>query len=200
LWIVAVVVGLVILIVLVLWIPLEIALQADFEGKPRFRLRLLWLFGLVSRDITGKKKKAAEKKAAVTGGKKRWWADARTAYRVLRTRGLLRHIKEFIKGVFRCFWFREIAADFTIGLGNPADTGLMFAVIGPATAFLGSSRFHRIRIEPYFGDNAVFRGHSHGTARLRPIRLVPPFVKLAFSLPAMRAIWTLTRRRWQRKK
>jgi len=200
LWIVAVLAGLVILIVLVLWIPLEIALQADFEGKPRFRLRLLWLFGLVSRDITGKKKEAAGKKAAVTGGKKRRWADAGTAYRVLRTRGLLRHIKEFIKGVFPCFRFREIAADFTIGLGNPADTGLMFAVIGPATAFLGSSRSHRIRIEPYFGDNAVFRGHSHSTVRLRPIRLVPPFLKLTFSLPAMRAAWTLTRSRWQKKK
>jgi len=195
LWIVAVLAGLVILIVIILWIPLEIALQADFEGKPRFQLRLLWLFGLVSRDITGK-----GKKEAVTGGKRRRWADAGTAYRVLRTRGLLRHIKEFIKGVLPCFRFREIVADFTIGLGNPADTGLMFAVIGPATVFLGASRSHRIRIEPYFGDDAVFRGHSQGKARLRPIRLVPPFLKLTFSLPAMRAIWTLTRSRWQRKK
>lgn len=199
-WIVAVLAGLVILIVIILWIPLEIALQADFEGKPRFRLRLLWLFGLVSRDITGKKKEAAQKRAAVTGGKRWRWSDARTIYRVLRTRGLLRHIKEFIKGVLPCFRFREIVADFTIGLGNPANTGLMFAVIGPATAFLGSSRSHRIRIEPYFGDDTVFRGHSHGKARLRPIRLVPPFLKLTFSLPAMKAIWTLKRSRWQRKK
>jgi len=200
LWIVAVLAGLAILIVFILWVPLDMVLHADFDGKPKVRLRLLWLFGLVSRDITGKKEKPAEKRKAPTGKGKRRWVDIGVVYRVLRTRGLLRHIKTFIKDILSCFRFRDIVADFNIGLGDPADTGLMFAIIGPATAFIGSSRVHQIRIEPYFGDDAVFRGHSYGTVRLHPVRLVPPFLKFALSLKTIKVAWILVTNRWKRKK
>lgn len=199
-WIIAVLTGLAALIVFILWVPLDMVLHADFDGKPKLRLRFSWLFGLVSRDITGKKEKPAEERRAPKVRKKRWWADSRVMLKILRIRGLLSHTKRLVKDIFSCFRFREIAADFRIGLGDPADTGLLFAVLGPATVFLGSSPLHRIRIEPSFGDDAVFQGHSHGTVRLHPIRLVPPFLKFAFSLPTMKAAWTLMTNRWKRKK
>ena len=199
-WIIAVIAGLAALIVFILWVPLDMVLHADIDGKPKFRLRFSWLFGLVSREIAGKKEKPPRKREKARGKKKPGWGDIGVIFRILRTRGLLRQVKGLVKGVLSCLRFRDIAADFTLGLGNPADTGLLFAVLSPAAVFLGSSQVHQIRIEPSFGDDAVLQGYSQGALRLRPIRLVPPFLKFAFSLPTIRAAWTLMASKWKRKK
>jgi hypothetical protein len=199
LWVIAVLVGLAILLFLVLCVPLDMILRADVYGKPKVKLRFSWLFGLVSKEITGEKEKPAEKRKAAKGKKKRRWEDTKVIFRILRTKGVLRRLKELRKDVFSCLSFRELVADFKIGLGDPADTGLLFAIIGPATVFLGSSHSHQIRVEPSFGDDAVLQGHSHGTVRLHPIRLVPPFLKLAFSLTAIRVVKTLISSKWKTK-
>jgi len=200
LWVIAVIASLAVLIFFILWVPLDLALHADVYGKPKFRLRFSWLFGLVSREIAGEKKKPTEKRKEVKGKKKRRWGDARTILSILRTKGVLRRLKELLKDVFSCLKFRDLVADFKIGLGDPVDTGLLFAFIGPATAFLGSSRRHQIRLEPSFSEDAVLQGYSQGTVRLRPIQLAPPFLKFAFSLTALRIARTLISSRWKRWK
>ena len=199
-WIIAILAGLAVLLLFILWVPLDMVLQADFDGKPKFRLRFLWLFGLVSRDITDRKKKPEEKKKAPGAKKKRRWVDAGVMFKILRTRGFFSHIGRFIRDVLVCFRFRDIAADFKVGLGDPADTGLLFAFLGPASVFLGSSQVHQMRIEPSFGDDAILEGYSRVMVRLRPIRLVPPFFKLTFSLTTIRIAWTLITNKWKRKK
>ncbi len=199
-WVVTAVVILAVLIFFVLCMPLDLVLHADVYGKPKLRLRFSWFFGLVSREVTGEKKKPKEKKKVAKGEKKHRWKDARVIFRILRTKGVLRHLKELLKGVFSCLKFRDLVADFRIGLGDPADTGLLFAVIGPATVFLGSSHLHRIRFEPSFGEDAVLQGYSQGTVRLHPIQLAPPFLKFVFSLTALRIIKTLISSKWKRKK
>lgn len=199
-WIIAVLAGLAILFLFILWVPLDVGLHADIDRKPKFRLKFSWLFGLVSRELTGKKEKPPEKIKAVKVRKKRRWANAGVFFKIIRIKGLLRHIKELITDILRCFRFRDIVAEFKIGLGDPADTGLLFAVLGPATAFLGSSHLHRISFEPSFVDDAVLQGYSHGTVRLRPIRLVPPVFKFIFSATTMKVAWTLLVDKWKRRK
>ena len=199
-WVIAIVASLVAILFLVLCMPLDMTLHADVYGKPKVRLRFSWLFGLVSKEVTGEKKKPEEKRRAAKGKKKHRRRDTRVIFRILRTKGVLRRLKELLKDVFSCLKFRELVADFKIGLGNPADTALLFAIIGPATAFLGSSQLHQIRLQPSFGDDAVLEGYSHGTVRLHLIRLVPPLLKFAFSLTALRIIKALILSKWKRKK
>jgi len=200
LWVIAVIASLAVILFLVLCVPLDMVLHADVYGKPKFRLRFSWLFGLVSKEITGEKKKPPEKKRAAKSKKKRGRRDTRVIFSILRTKGVLRRLKELLKDVFSCLKFRELVADFKIGLGNPADTALLFAIIGPATAFLGSSYLHKIRLQPSFGDDAVLEGYSHITVRLHPIRLASPFPKFAFSLTALRIIKALILSKWKREK
>ena len=69
-WVIVAIACLVVLLCIVLCVPLDMILQADFDGKPKFRLRLSWLFGLVSREIAGGKKKPAEETRAEKGKKK----------------------------------------------------------------------------------------------------------------------------------
>ena len=201
-WVIAALASLAVLIILVLCVPLNIAFRLDVDGRPRFRMRLVWLFGLVSKEIT-KAKKKPEEESRVTEGKRKprkRKIKARTILEILRTRGLLKQLKRLLKDILRRLKIRDLAADITVGLGDPADTGLLFALIGPATFFLGSSRIHDIRVQPSFEDEAVFKGYLSGAVRLLPIQLVIPSLRFVFSLATIRVVKTLVVSKWRRKK
>ena len=199
-WAIGVVGGLIALAIFILWVPLDIVLNVNIHGKPEVRLRFSWFFGLVSRDMPGAREKPVAKKKTEKAKEKRRWRDIRTIFKLLRTKGLLRNFIKLVKGIFSCFRFRDMVTDFRIGLGDPANTGLLFAVLGPACVVIGSSRFSRINIQPAFDDSVVLDGYSHGTARLHPIRLVPPLLKFTFSTPTARVAWRLLAEKWKRKK
>jgi hypothetical protein len=206
-WVIAAIAGLAALFILVLCVPLGITLRLDVYGRPKLRLKLTWLFGLVGKEVSkGKKKpgkeKPEEKKAMVEGRPKtkRRKGEAKLIFNLLRTKGLPRKIINLVTGIFRPLKIRDFGADFRIGLDNPADTGLLFAAIGPAFLLLNSTFPHRIRMQPSFADEAVFEGYLHGTLRLRPIQLIIPVLGLVFSPPAFRVIKTLAWSKWKRKR
>jgi len=201
LWVIVTLASLAAIIILVLCVPLEMTLHADVCGKPKFRLKLSWLFGLVSKEVTrGKepkeKKKLVKEKRKPREGKRR----LRDILEILRTRGLLSQLKRLLRDVLSRLKIRDLIADFRVGLGNPADTGLIFAIIGPATFLWNSSFPHQIRVQPSFEDKAVFEGYSHGVVRLRPIQLVIPFLRFAFSIATIRAAKRLVLTKWKRKR
>jgi len=201
LWVIVALASLAVILIFVLCIPLDMTLHGDVYGRPKFRLRLSWLFGLVSKEVT-RGKKPEEKKKVVEdkqkSGERR--EKAKLIFNILRTKGLLRQIRALLRNVLSRFKMRDLMADFRVGLDNPADTGLLFALIGPATLFLGSSRFHEMRVEPSFGDEAVFEGYSYGVIRLRPVQLVIPFLRFALSLATIRVMRILVVTKWKRKK
>ncbi len=207
-WVIPAIAGLAALFILVLCVPLGIMLRLDIYGRPRFRLKLTWLFGLVRKEVSkgkekpGKKEKPEEKKVMVEGRPKtkRRRGGTKLIFNLLRTEGLPRQIKNLVTGIFRALKIGDFGADFRIGLGNPADTGLLFAAIGPAVLWLSSAFPHRLRMQPSFADEAVFEGYLHGALSLRPILLISPVLGFVFSLPAFRVIRTLVWSKWKRRK
>jgi hypothetical protein len=195
LWVIAALASLAVLIVLVLSVPLDMALHLDVYGRLRFQMKLTWLFGLVSKEV-GKEKRVAEGKPKPR--KRR--VKARTIFKILRTKGVLRQGKDLLRDVLRRLKIRELRVNFRVGLDDPADTGLLFALIGPATLFLGSSRVHEIRVEPSFGDEIVCEGYLYGALRLWPIQLVIPLLRFVFSLATIRAVKILVVTKWKRKR
>jgi len=199
LWVVAILAGLAGLVILVLCVPLDMAFRVDVYGRPKLRLRLVWLFGLVSKELSREKKKAEEKKVLKEKPKKKRRARFGAIFEILKVRGLLAQFKSLVKGIVRSFRISQLEADFKIGLDNPADTGLLLAVIGPATLFLNRSFPHQIRVQPSFTE-AVFEGFSSGNLSLRPIQLVPPLVRFIFSLATIRVLKILALTKWKRKR
>ena len=193
-WVVATLASLAVVIVVVLCIPLDAVLHIDIHGRPKFQIRLAWLFGLVSKEITRAKKKKPKEK------KRKGRIKARTIFKILRTRGLLGQLRRLLWDIFRQLHIRDLRVNFRVGLDDPADTALLFALIGPATFFLGSSRVHEIRIEPSFEDEVVFEGYLHGAVRLVPIQLATPILRFVFSLATIRAVKVLVLTKWKRKK
>jgi len=195
LWVIATLAGLAGLVIFVLCVPVDAVLNLDTSERPRFKLRLRWLFGLVTKEITkGKKKPEVKRKPR----KRRH--GVRSAFEILRTKGLLRQLKVLVKDILHCLRIRDFTMDFRVGLDDPADTGLLFAVIGPANLFLGPSFSHHIKLQPSFGGEAILEGYCYGMVRLRPIRLSVPLLRFIFSLAAVRTAKVLISGKWKRGK
>ena len=201
-WVIITLASLAVILILVLSVPLDTVLRVDVYGRPKFRLRLSWLFGLISKEVGKGEKKPTEKKKVVKEKQKPAESKRRIGdiFEILRTRGLLRQFIVLIRDVLRRFKIRDFIVDFRVGLGNPADTGLLFALIGPATFKMSSSFPHRIRVEPSFEDETAFEGYLSGTVRLQPIQLVSPLIKFTFSLATIRVVKKLVLTKLKRKK
>ena len=188
-WIIIILASLTAVIIFVLSVPIEMSLRADVYGKPRFRLKLSWLFGLIRTDLAGRKKPSRKRETKF-----------RDIIEILRTKGLVSQFKRFVKDILSYLKIRNLFADFTLGLGDPADTGFLFAFVGPAASWLNSSLPCQIRIRPSFEDEGTLEGYSYGVVRLRPIQLVTPTLRFAFSLAAMRTAKKLVLAKWKNKR
>ena len=195
-WVVVALASLLALIILVFCVPLDMAFHLEVYGRPKFRMRLLWFFGLVSKELGKGKRRVAEGKQK----RRKRGIRAKTILKILRTKGLLRRLGGLLRDTVSRLRIRELRADFRVGFDDPADTGLLFSVIGPATFFLSSSSHHQIRVEPSFEDEAVFEGFVYGTVRLRPIQLVPSLIRFVFSLSTIRVLKVLVSTKWKGKK
>jgi hypothetical protein len=200
LWAIFVLASLAVLITLLLCVPLDLVFRTNIDGTPKFSIRLVWLFGLVSHELRQGKKKAEEKKTIEHKQKRRdwiWWI--RTTFEILRTKGLLGQFGNLIKRIRHHINIKELVANFKIDLDNPADTGLLFALMSPVNLLIRYFSPHQIRIEPSFSGETIFAGHLYGAIRLQPIQLAAPLIGFAFSLPALRAVKKLVSSKWRRK-
>ena len=199
-WAIAAIVSLAVLITLLLCVPLDLVFRTDIDGKPRFSMRVIWLFGLVSHEVRRKKKKPEEEGAIEHKQKRQDWIwRIRVTFEVLRTKGLLRQFVSLVKRICRHIKIKELVANFNVGLDNPADTGLLFAFIAPANLLLRYFSPHQIKIEPSFAGDTIIEGHLYGAVRVRPIQLAAPAMGFAFSLPTLRAMKKLVLSKWKRK-
>lgn len=198
-WLIITLAGLVALFLVVLSVPLDLAFRLDVNDRTRFSVKLVWLFGLVGKELGRRKKKAKPKKAKPKQAKEKK-GSARKALKILRTKGLLRQIKILVTDVFNSLSIRQLRANFRIGLDNPADTGLLFAFIGPTFVFFNPPDRYSINIKPSFEDEAILEGYMQAVVRLLPIRLVIPLLKFVFSLPTSRVIKAAVLTKWKRKR
>jgi hypothetical protein len=200
LWLMVALAGLVILIILVLCIPIEIILRANTEERPKFSLRLVWLFGLFDRDMRHTARKSEEKKVSGKKQASNWLQRIKLALEILQTRGLLKQLSSFIRRTYRSMRVRELAANLKVDLDNPADTGLLFAFIAPANLITNYFLPYPVKIEPSFAGESLINGYLNTRVKLMPIRVVASATGLAFSIPFLRATRKLVVYRWKRKK
>jgi len=199
LWDVVALASLATLSIILICVPLNMVLRTDVPSSPKLHLSFSWLFGLVTREVTPGKKKPEEGEKALSQRRQRG-IGIKAVFQILRTKGLLRQSQKLVRDVLGCLSFRNLAVNLKFGLDNPADTGLLFAVIGPAIALARFPSPCEITVQPSFCGEAIIEGYSYGRVRLWPIKLVPPLLKFACSLPAFRLTKLLVIDKWRRKK
>jgi len=198
LWAVVILCSLIVVGALLLCVPLDMSFRLNVYGRPEFRIRLTWLFGLVSKEVKSRKKRAEQKEETVE--RRGRGKGTRAIFKILRTKGLPGQLKRLVKDVLNCLKVRELRLNFRVGLDDPADTALVFGPIGLAMLFLEAYSPYEIAVQPSFDGEAVFEGYSYGAVRLRPIQLVVPFTRFAFSLAAIRAVTMLILTKWRKKR
>lgn len=200
-WVIATVLGIlgvILFFILLLAIPIDLIFYVEKDADFRSKVRVQWLYGLIGKDIRKKKKKPETKeekrkriiKAFQSIFRARGFLRKRSLklfLALLRTRGFLRNIIKFARRVVKLIKVRNSKVDLQIGLSDPADTGLLFAVVGPAMVYIRSCSSLDIQVEPDF-EQENLRGHFTGELRAFPISFIGPLVLLAFSSTTLRAI------------
>jgi hypothetical protein len=185
------------LLIALLAVPIELAFRIDRIKQIHGQVNIRWLFGLVrfSMDVPGiarpKKAKEKRKPAAVkesgTRGKR---SGSANLFALLKQSSFRRRLLQFIKDLLRATHSQELYLRLRIGLGDPADTGQLWALLGPIAALAANMPSAVVRIEPEF-MNPVFEVQSHGKFRLTPLEIIALTIAFVLSSPSLRAWRTL---------
>lgn len=163
------------------------------QGYARFR----WLFGLVKfqAQFPDKTKQVRhQKRQSTTKPKKpkpKPKNNARGVIALFKQSAFRRHLMTFIKKILRATHAQDLYLKLRIGLGDPADTGMLWAVMGPLSGMMKNVQNTTIEIEPEFID-AVMEVESHGRFRLIPLQFIALVLAFILSPTSIRA-WRATR-------
>lgn len=181
-WILATVLGVVAFIILLLSVPVDLSFKVEHDATLHSRVRVGWMFNSIGKDI--KRKKKPEKEKSKEKKRKR---RIKPFIAMLRTRGFLRRLLRFVGDIFRISHVREFKLDLQIGLDDPAETGMLFAVIAPVLVQFRTFTPLDIEVLPDF-DRTGLQGHVKGDLRIFPIQLIFVGTLFALSPATIRAV------------
>jgi len=159
----------------VMTIPLGLDFQMNWRGRLQGDIHLIWLFGLVHLRLPTESVPASSK-SGPTGVKPRPQRKTKTKQKtnplaVWRLRPFRRRIIRFVRDLWRAIHKRDLRLQLRIGLDDPADTGQLWALMGPLSAIAANSQAAEVSIEPDFMQSTLeFR--SSGRIRLIPLQLL----------------------------
>lgn len=194
-WLIITLASLICLFVILLSIPIE--LKFSISKKPRFtyNTRLIWLFGLIRKDLPGVRKKRRVKKVTKAKRKRRLnRRDIIVALKIIRIKGVPSHLYRFVRDIIRIIKLDEFKLELDIGLDDPAETAFLFMYLGLITVFLNLISSCSIIICPSL-DHAVIYGHLLGRLSIRPIRFILPLLRFLLSWTTVRIIILMIRKR-----
>ena len=183
------------LIVILLAMPVTLTYQFSCKETPSANLRLNWAFGLVRADVSpdlakhGPDKPDATRKKAARRGKSTGKKNFMVAIRQAPFR---RRMLRFVSDLWRTIHKKNVQLLVRLGLGDPADTGRLWAVLGPLSGMLARLRDIRVTIEPDFLD-ATLEVDSSGTIRMIPLQIAIIVFGLLFSPPIWRGLMSMRR-------
>jgi len=179
------------LVIALLAIPVAVMFQVSRRQAFQGHITLKWAFGLVrvriplseathpSPDIVKRPRKISRPKRKRT--------NRATPFSLLKQRAFLRRILKFISDLWHAIQKRNVILHIRLGLGDPADTGQLWAIIGPIAGMLANVKEARLEIEPEFMD-AVFELDGSGTIQLIPLQIIYLALALFLSPPVWRGI------------
>jgi hypothetical protein len=182
------------LLVTLLALPVTLTYQLSFKEKLSADVRLNWAFGLVNADVSpdpanpeSDEAESARKKA---GWRSKAKGDKTKFVAAIREPAFRRRILRFAADVWRAIHKKNIELLVRVGLGDPADTGQLWGVVGPLSGALARAGDIRVTIEPDFLD-ATFEVDGSGTMRMIPLQVVIIVLGLLVSPPFWRGIMLL---------
>ena len=187
------------LLIALLAVPLTVVFSIHRREETHGAVRFRWLFGLVRFrlriPLPSKARKrpapAPKKRPKPSGRRKKKWRAGRVVSLIWQA-DVRRRVYGFIRDMLRATHARDLFVRLRIGLGNPADTGRLWAALGPIAGMVRNLRVADVRIEPDFID-PVLEVESHGRVRLVPIQFLVLTAAFVLSPTMLRAWWRIYR-------
>jgi hypothetical protein len=192
-WVVGLVVGLIVLFVLLLAMPIDVVFYVERDARFRLGATVRLMFGLIKKDLGSKKRRRREEDDQKAKLKKHR-VGVRPLIAALTTRGFAQKLLKLMRDVLRIVKVRELKARVRIGLGDPAETGILFAVVAPTMIFVRSFSSADVLVEPDFEDEKL-EGYCQGDIRAVPIKFVRPLVPFVFSRTTWHAVRAMIKAR-----
>lgn len=184
---------------LLLAVPVDVAFRLERIAAFNGQIALRWLFGLVRFRIRipGAGKPPSQPKALRRAAGVQQVAEKRgrraNVPAALRQAAFRRRVYRLLADVVAAAHLRQLHLRVRLGLGDPADTGRLWAVVGPLDAMARNLRDAEVRIEPAFTD-PVLEFEASGRMLLIPLQLLLLAVGFALSPASIRAWRTLNGR------
>jgi hypothetical protein len=143
------------MMIALLAIPIEVGFEINRIEEIHGHVNLRWLFGMARFRIaipTAPKKPKPKRKAVAAkaaAGHKRKSAPLKI-FSVLKQPAFRRRAYRFIKSLLRATHSHNLHLRIRIGLGDPADTGQLWALLGPVSAIAANLHHANVLIEPEF--------------------------------------------------
>lgn len=189
------------LLLALLAIPVTLRFDVCWDRTLRQDVRLLWAFGLVRVKLAPRGAKARERDAEGEMPAREKPRSERAASKRKRKRNVLgglrlarfrRRILRFVGDLWRAVRKEDLRLRVRLGLGDPADTGRLWAVLGPVAGWLATLREASVTIEPEFFEPTL-ELETHGSISVTPLRILGLLAALGLSpavwqgIAAMRA-------------
>lgn len=178
-------------LVALLAVPVSLTYRLSWQKKLQGRARLRWLFGLahVRLASTEFEQPFAEEKT-IESPVEPEPKPGRTKLRpfaALRQKPFRQRILRFVREIWRALQIHDVYLRIRIGLGDPAETGQLWALFGPLSGLLANIENASVELEPEFVD-AVFELDSSGKISIIPLKLVYLVLGLLCSPPFWRGM------------
>ncbi len=188
---------LILFFLIVIWllsVPIEINLTIDTNSTNKLQFRTKWLYGLVTFQSskfklgeqtnkgirkTKKTRKYKKKQKPSNNGNARRFILA-----MIKSKGFLKRIIQFISDCIKSIRFRDTQISVLVGLGDPADTGNIVAILAPIFLWLRLGPISNATFEADY-YHLIFRFTASAKIRVIPL----DYVRLIFCLLISPTLW-----------
>ncbi|MEJ2310024.1 MAG: DUF2953 domain-containing protein [Gammaproteobacteria bacterium] len=181
---------------LLLAIPVGIQFRVSRHKTFDAEVHLEWLFGLMKLRLQppGSKSTSREGKSRSSDDKASSTAAKKSIpVALVRQKHLRRRIFRFIGDLWHAIHKEKLSLNMRIGLGDPAETGQLWALLGPLAALLSTMREVTIGIRPDFIETC-FELDCSGKIRVIPLHLIGLVALLLLSPSIWRGIGQMRQR------
>lgn len=167
-------------------LAVPVDLRFAFGAMERSHLEVAWGFGLWRGELRGRARSDRARSP-------RRWSQPAAWVRAWRA-GLGDRVLRLLRSLRRGVRVREVKLRARVGLGDPADTGMLVGWAAPLLAVARAAPGLDLRLEPDFARE-VLEGEARGELRAFPLLVLPPLLRFALSPATLRALRALRSRR-----
>lgn len=177
-------------VIALLAVPLEWAFKVRQEqGQREASSQVRWLFGLVrvrTKEAKGEAKPAPKKPEPKKPRKEDKKRCKNSPLAAIRVDGFIGRVISLVRRLLASIHIHHLNLQARLGLGDAADTGRLWAFIGPLGVLLAQPKATRVSIEPDF-QKEVLDFTSDGRIRVVPLKVVSIVLGFLLSRNTLRA-------------